>query len=491
MVAVMGMMMISSAFALAAFAATNNDIPQAQHDVDAKRAYSAAEAGIQWYLFHLSQDNAFWTYCASAVPQGQPNPIGQPGTLNFVTVPGSSEQYAIELVPQNGAPQCSSAAPQQTMIDTQTGNLQLRVTGRSNGVDRTLVATLRRAGFLDYLYFTDFETLDPITLGSNPPNCAVYRRDGRSSSCTNIQFITQDAIAGPLHTNDDLLVCGAPTFGRTANDSIEVSAPPQGWAEASNCSGRPNFVGTYKTNAPILSMPATNGQLATIAQSDGTLYTGATTITLQSSGMLVTNAARGWTNHPVPYPAHGVVYGQNGTCGTSYSLQEKYQEPSGCAIVAVQGNTAQSLTIASADDILITGNLTHSAGATLGLIPNNFVRIYHPINFGTTCGTETTGPYGASPLSITIDAAILSLQHSFIVDNYAYGTARGTLTVVGAIAQRFRGPVGTSGGQCGQTGYIKAYTYDDSLKVISPPSFLDPVQSAWQLGRLTEQAPPR
>ena len=44
----------------------------------------------------------------------------------------------------------------------------------------------------------------------------------------------------------------------------------------------------------------------------------------------------------------------------------------------------------------------------------------------------------------TIDAAILAINHSFIVDNYNCGARLGTLNVIGAIAQKYRGAVGTT-----------------------------------------------
>jgi hypothetical protein len=88
--------------------------------------------------------------------------------------------------------------------------------------------------------------------------------------------------------------------------------------------------------------------------------------------------------------------------------------------------------------------------------------------------------------NVRIEAAILSLAHSFIVDNYACGNKLGTLTVKGAIAQRFRGPVGTTR----PTGYTKNYMYDDRLKYRSPPFFLDPVSAAWKVARANEQVPP-
>ena len=62
-----------------------------------------------------------------------------------------------------------------------------------------------------------------------------------------------------------------------------------------------------------------------------------------------------------------------------------------------------------------------------------------------------------------------------------------TLTVNGAIAQRHRGVVGTSGGN---TGYIKSYNYDENLRYRSPPHFLDPIQTSWRILRQGEQSPP-
>jgi hypothetical protein len=123
----------------------------------------------------------------------------------------------------------------------------------------------------------------------------------------------------------------------------------------------------------------------------------------------------------------------------------------------------------------------------LGLIPNNFVRIYHPVTNrnGTSCTNAAS-----SPRDIDLDAAVLSLQHSLIVDNYFCGAPLGTLTIQGAVSQRFRGPVGT-GGSTLATGYAKNYTYDDRLKVQSPPYFLSPIEAAWELVRQNEERPAR
>jgi hypothetical protein len=133
--------------------------------------------------------------------------------------------------------------------------------------------------------------------------------------------------------------------------------------------------------------------------------------------------------------------------------------------------------------VVISGSLTTSSdgagnptgSATLGLVANEFVRVMH----GCT-SNQLNNP--------TIDAAILALNHSFIVDNYNCGHALGNLSVTGAIAQRYRGAVGTNGGN---TGFIKNYVYDDRLRYRSPPFFLNPIDSAWGIVRSNEQVPSR
>jgi hypothetical protein len=166
----------------------------------------------------------------------------------------------------------------------------------------------------------------------------------------------------------------------------------------------------------------------------------------------------------------------------------------------VEGNYSQDLTIAASNDVVITNDLTrNSAGLLMGVVADNFVRVYHPVynwNYSATdcdnSGTSTsTGKiYGLpNPGTITIQSAILALNHSFIVDNYYCGSPTGTLNVDGAIAQRYRGPVGTGTSSSISTGYIKNYTYNDRLRYREPPFFIDPVQSAWQIVRQNEQVP--
>jgi hypothetical protein len=102
----------------------------------------------------------------------------------------------------------------------------------------------------------------------------------------------------------------------------------------------------------------------------------------------------------------------------------------------------------------------------LGLLANQFVQVYPPVNSSGTNLPDARNPtaYFQNP---RIDAAILALGHSFIVQNYNRGATLGTITVNGGIAQKWRGPVGTFGGS--PTGYVKNYVYDTRLQYSSPP----------------------
>ncbi|MFN8161220.1 MAG: hypothetical protein U0R52_09305 [Solirubrobacterales bacterium] len=474
---------------LATVTAVNGDIHLSRTDLDHKQAYEAAKAGIDDYAFHLNSDNNYWTQCTS-VPS--PNAVNQQGsTARRRAVPGGSgATYAIELIPATGKSSCDTANPVASMIEPSgqmQGSFRIRSNGYAGNAHVSIVASFRRASFLDYMYFTQLETSDPVTYGD--PNtiagayqqCTLTYQQGRYNApipnsggqyCNKIAFISGDTVNGPLHSNDSLGICGSPTFGRTSADSIEVSANPPGWF--SICSpATPNFVGTYVTKSPVLTPPPSNSQLATITQ-PAYRFSGQVYITLSGNSMTVTTQSG--TVGPMAFPSNGVVYVSNASCSATYSpFGTTYPGATGCGNAYVHGSYTGQLTIAAENDVVVDGDLTNSGGGMVGLIANNFVRVYHPCTNGTN---------GAGSLSnLRIDAAILTINHSFIVDNYNCGASLGNLTVNGAIAQKFRGPVGTFGSQ--NTGYLKNYVYDDRLRYVEPPNFIDPVQSAWVIGRET------
>ena len=507
MMAVMLVMLATSMLAGAAFSAVGGDIPFARASQDRKQAYAAAEAGIEYYLYQLARDNDYWTKC-TGVPEiapGQPAPINQadPVTRLWRSVAGAEARFSIELLPANGALACDSAAAEQTMLDMDSGTFRIRSTGESRGITRSIVATFRRSSFLDYLYFTDYETSDPATYTTataraNAAARCVQRRPARPTdgTCREITFPDHDKINGPLHTNDDLLTCGAPDFGRNPQDAIEISGTASdGWTGSggSGCGGAPDFLGTVRWPAPLLTVPTSNDKLREVAADGGNVYYGQTNVEFTGTSMTVTHYDRVTgalrTDTGTALPGNGVIYVlQHPSLGCSRlngPLEQDYSDSAGCAVLTVSGSYAKSMTLGSAADILIDGDLTRSGDPVLGLIAENFVRVKHDER---GCPSASTCFRRQDYL---VQAAILSLAHSFIVDNYSSGARLGTLRVEGAIAQRFRGPVGQFNTTTGETtrGYAKDYHYDNRLRYRSPPYFLDPVSAAWRIIRSNEQVP--
>jgi hypothetical protein len=563
LVTVLAVMAVVVLFSVGAFAAVNGDLPGSGEDVTSKQAMAAAEAGVADYLYRLNNDSAYWTKCTAAGP-GLNDPwtgTTPPSGTSWRTVPGATTRYAIELLParNSGYTKCDPADDKvvDSMLDPATRSLRIRVTGEargSKGVERrSVIANVRRTNFLDYLWFTDYETSDRVwwqrtaaghttvgtgSLGDLPTwganNCARYYRaaptgagsagydrpnqnwsgwidfddDGRvdsgesitglSCSYQDIQFASDDELLGPMHTNDEFMTCDGFTMGDSSDDRIESG---RSWRA---CDGRsstkPNIVGTLIENAQTLKLPPTDAALGTVASSAYT-FTGRTTIVLNSNSTItVTNAnVNGGAAKTMAYPTNGVIYVKNGTCGYSYQPLNPYNQtgtawnatnnvPAGCGQAWVSGTYNKDLTIATQDDLVVSDDIIRLAtsDARLGLIADNFVRVYHPVDRKSD-PTDCNEPSSAKINNRRIDAAILSLVHSFMVDNYYCGDTIGTLTVNGVIAQKFRGAVGTGNGS--GTGFLKNYTYDTRLAFKGPPHFLDPVQSAWRVIGYTEQQP--
>jgi Tfp pilus assembly protein PilE len=532
MITVMVVMLVTGLFVTAAFAAADGDLPLGKRSQDSKEAYAAAEAGLSFYESHLAQDNRYWTHCTNVPPPNatEPSPVVNKWygtgidtrTNHWRTVAGTNNQYAIELLPAtvptgaNPTPQCVEG-DESTMLDPSTGMFRIRVTGKSNGVKRSIVASFRRKGLLDFLWLTNYETQDPNNYPPNGYVGASYQtpdwaadnctdvRGARSTNCQDQQFASADRLLGPFHTNDtSILTCDGSTFGRAGkHDRIEVTGPNPGWDNQCGSSA-PNFQpGPLLTGQATVDLPPSNTALATTAAAGGRVFTGVTKIRLNGNQMSLDGGST-WQ----ALPANGVIYVKNGATGCTEQppILADYAESTSCGNVYVSGTYSGNLTIAAQNDIIIAPtNITNAAnppgnndaslkratGSTgvLGLIAENFVRIAHRVTPSPRTDPDTCTNVNSTAYpnigNVTVQAAILSVQHSFTVDNYGCGSAEGNLTVIGAIAQNFRGTVGKVNGP----GYIKDYNYDDLLKFRSPPYFLSPLATPWLVARENEQIP--
>jgi len=126
----------------------------------------------------------------------------------------------------------------------------------------------------------------------------------------------------------------------------------------------------------------------------------------------------------------------------------------------------------------------------LGLVALNYVEINHPLNGANNAPTCPAGIGNGNPScdlsNPIVDAVVLALNHSFIVNSYNSGSPLGSLTVNGTLDQDWRGPVGTlNGGGTIVTGYSKNYVYDSRMLYLAPPYYLNPGTSQWAIASFT------
>ncbi len=518
---------VMSMFVATAYVAVTGDMRLSAIAQDRKSSQAAAEAGADYYLNRLRQDPDFWTKCDTVGPLDSTdktkNPVNQlwngvgPDPRTWRAIPQSSDEYTIELIPAGGYDKCVPNK-QDSFIDLATGTFRIKVTARSRTGDprpRSIIVTYARDSFLNYVYFTDYENLDPAAFASatdratQTTNCSNRYRSARAGKgCLEIQFATSDAINGPLHTNDEnLYICGSPVFGRIKNqdgssrptltDTVEVSGSAPGYLAnpgGSGCGNTPVIQtaggqNKFVTKAKRLTLPASNTALATVAANSGNLYTGVTSIRLRGTVMDITN--NGTDRHQGVADQRRALRQERQLVRSRVPDRGRLQRA-----VRLRQRLRQRDVRPAADD---RRRQRRDRPADVGRLTAG--REHHPVRHQRrdprpdrqqlrACRAQRVVGLqsNTAPVltNVTIEAAILALQHSFIVDNYNCGTALSKLTVTGAIVQKYRGPVGTSSGTGIATGYAKNYWYDDRFRFRSPPYFLVPDESTWNPVRTHE-----
>ena len=600
LVAVLGTMVVLTAFLLGTLGYALRNAQPSRDDQDAKAALAAAQAGIEEYVAQLRANDTYFTNngVAPANPafDGDGDGIGRavPGTGGA----GATFRYKLLTSAQDVG---------------RFGVIRLKVTGTSGRVSRDLVAELQPDGFLKYIYFTDLEAGDPALFHGNvkakkgasatydtgtdtwyelrPASspydyyvvtwtidvakydelCANYWYAGRNNptytsgtyyervqgykngapfgsatttarsasatdvisfACTEVRFVAGDEINGPLHSNDALQVQGAVVFGNERTESswdtgaaTNTATPAAGglwWG-----SGTPSASGFKPQYAARVAMPVGNTTLRDLAApvtpdspDRGCLYTGDTRITFVDDKVKVLSplttssvprcyntatpgveqtltsipavmyvqaaaSSASCTTGAVGYPKTGEVWS-----GNTYTTQ--YDCRKGNAFVS--GRLSGRVTVGTSNDIVVVGDTTYLGGTTgtdaLGLIPQDYAWVYHPVKSdGTNLLTNAQSPHN-------LDAAVLSVRRSFLAQNYFRGALISTTTNVddgtklkirGAVAQKYRGAVGTPGDATNPAaGYVKLYEYDTRLQYAPPPYFLRPDASPWRVRKVSD-----
>ncbi|MDP9416621.1 MAG: hypothetical protein M3P48_02030 [Actinomycetota bacterium] len=620
LVMVLGTMFVLTLVVAAALTAAAQGVPFSRSAQDKAAAQAAAQAGVADLVTRLNSCSEYWIRPEMCPPMDLPEPVDGWRTMPHGD-PAQSARYKWRYL--------VTPEPLPTGGTTVTpGLIRVEVTGEVRGttpkpVRRVVTADLRQPGFLRYIYYSDFESLDPGILAERYPSrtystftllqgpdadgnyyyvdyspatfsgvsattqrCNRYwysssgarqspveRFDGyRGSVLTtvdpwprscDIYFGKADVVSGPLHTNDAIQLENGATFDNAVTESSwlarsddNITPDPDAWGLWRVVRSGDQPAGTKPYYAPPLPLPA-QAQDTVNAAGRGCVYSGPTRIeptsdgrlTVYSPGSTSLSVACGGTAvttapTPVDGPVNGVVHVQadssgkactvnaNGKVLGAYPMSDtvdgttktdvtKYSCVAGDAFVS--GTVGRPLTISTQGDVVLTGSLRVAGGTSgsnvAGLVAQGNVEVYHPVTCavtpqsGTVCGDaqwrNMVDPATSKPHAqdIVIEAAIISMAHSFTVQNYDKGTgpngeqtALGTLTVTGGIYQRFRGPVAevidpnTQADQASPkpkvtTGYsAKKYTHDKRLLNLPPPAFPVPGGAQWTVNRFSEQS---
>ncbi|MGV8852777.1 MAG: hypothetical protein ACOH1M_09470 [Rhodoglobus sp.] len=516
---------------------------------------AAAYAGIEHYQSKLSEDTAYVQYGNPVAPFSVGSDVRLPTGTNanpaFNVVAG--ESWVDVPVPSGVESLASFRYEVDNSKYASSGVIRVRSTGKVGSETRTIVADLRQSGFVDFLYFTDYEIQDPTYSGA-PDSCVKYWWNGRSGvsgNCGEIAFGSNDVINGPAHSNDTIRICNTTFLGALTTSYAPTSGlryNPRN-SNGVSCGGQVFALPESPAFSPVIGMPATNSQHLRETRSDlissgvprpGCLYTGPTKITLNSNGTITVYSP--WTKKTritgepatggstpaecgslsqlnstsgatFTLPPSNVIYVQDVPAVSSdpnYSGTTDSDLPSGLTCTAassgrsgngigyparneqaarnayecragdlfVEGTLSGQATLSAEHYIYVTGDIKYNDPQEdmLGLVGNDAVWVWNPAN-GSNNSILTD-------YNRRIDAAILSVAHTFAVQNPRAGTGRGTLTVNGAIAQKFRGIVRSGGG-----GYTKDYVYDTRLRYTAPPKFLSPVTTTYGVNVWIEVSP--
>ena len=245
-------MFILTVLMLASLSLVLTNTRPARADQDSKAALAAAQAGIDEYISRLTSTNGqYWTNAGvdATTPAMDPNPATPQCEGGGRTIPGAGTSAA----------RFCYRVMTPTTETAKFGYIKLQVTGTSQpyagarSVSRTLSTTLRPDGFIDFIYYTDVEVLDPVLLGDNVTSCSKHYYEGRGSGCTEIQWGPNDVIDGPMHSNDALQVGGSVWFKnqRTESSWDKANKTKLWWGSGTPKTGAGAYWPIYKPTVPI------------------------------------------------------------------------------------------------------------------------------------------------------------------------------------------------------------------------------------------------
>lgn len=318
--------------------------------------------------------------------------------------------------------------------------------GRKGLASRRLVAVIRPDSYSRYSFLTNHEE----TGGGDP-----------------IWFIGADVIHGPVFTNGRFYMYDNPTFRgtvgsvsttwrhgtRDGTEDVQEGQTPRRRPAPDMQQGFQGGQAPDETLRDSAGRDEAMNDLRALATAGGRVVTGRHRVDLQGDTVVLQRLdSRG---RPTGSP----------TVLSLAALPSRVVFVDG-AVEVEEGTLNGRLTLASTQDMTLTGNLryhfrNHSdqpADDMLGLVSRANIIIHRD-----------------APNNLALDASVLALGDSFYYAANGYGgnpsEVQGTLTMFGGIAQVRRGVMGTFSGSRILAGYSKDYQYDARLSSQAPPHF--------------------
>lgn len=335
-------------------------------------------------------------------------------------------------------------------------------TGVFGNTSRTLEAWLQMDSFAQYAYFSNNEKM-------------YY-----SGSWITIWFTASDILLGPVHSNYFFSIHGNPKFSEIVTSSnITSYGPPATYDPNYNVNtntyswGGANYTDpsyfyhpynnysvdfpealsgstlfAFAGGQPYIELPDITSYNSTISSSANYSYIGNTSIIFAGGG--ATSSGTMTITNTSPTETTTRTYDINGS-----------------TTIYIEGDATVSGAVDKAVNVVATGDINIPSDLTYEDANDGNIDVIGLVSGGNVKITKTTVG------DITIQAAILALNTSFIVADWSSAPYKGVIHLRGSLIQENRGPVGTFNGSTGSpiSGYTKDYQYDRRLINYPPPNF--------------------
>ena len=383
----------------------------AHRTVNEIEAYYVADAGLVDAYERITQAGI------NTIPTTStyiPSPATDNGVYSFGAGTGN---YKVSIVYSN--------SPRTTYTITSTGTF--------HGVSKTLRLQMIGASVSKYAYW------------SNTESSPIYG---------DLWWMTGMITTGPVQTNGTLNIYGNPVFV----GPVTQAGPSIDYYPGSGSNPNEIFTDGLTLDSPQINLPAqaTLGAIYTVANDgSGLVLTGPSIIFFNANGTLtVTNAKAGYNNTTIQPPANGVIYVQSSSPSAADGN------------VTVQGTVSGQLTVASDQNIYVSGSVSYNKD------PRDQGNVNSTDMVGLVANQNITILSATAPASLEMSGVMVALQGSFQVDNYWVG-GKGNMDQFGSLVNNYCGPTGVFDPGSGTLygGWNQIQSYDPRLATIAPPGF--------------------